>query len=93
MLQDQSGGSLAPAPLAAPNTQITGEMRRDTSAARLSEEDTAFDTDPPHEHEGRWDGRVWAEEELEEFLQMENTSVVQVGKDFFDTDGNFLYRI
>lgn len=93
MLQDQGKGSLAPAALAAPDTQITSEMRRDASAARSREEDTVFDTEPPRDHEERWDGRVWAEEELEEFLEMENTSVVQVGKDFFDSEGNFLYRI
>lgn len=93
MLQDQSGGSLAPVPFAAPNTRITGESRRDASVASWGEEDTNSDTDPPHEHEGRWDGRVWTEEELQEFLEMENTSVVQVGKDFFDADGNLLYRI
>lgn len=93
MLQDQSGGSLAPAPLAASNIQVTGEMGGDASAARSREEDTVFDTEPPHEHEVRWDGRVWTEEELEEFLEMENTSVVQVGKDFFDAEGTFLYRI
>ncbi|XP_075882569.1 neugrin [Nelusetta ayraudi] len=95
MLQDQSVGSLAPVPLAAPNTQTKGETGRDASAARSREEDTISETDTqPHEHEESWDGRVWTEEELEEFLEMENTSpVVQVGKDFFDAEGNFLYSI
>lgn len=93
MLQGQSGGSLAPVPFAAPNTRITGEIGRDASAASWKEKDTISDTDPPHEHEERWDGRVWTEEELQEFLDMKNASVVQIGKDFFDGEGNFLYRI
>lgn len=92
MLQDQSRGSLALAALAAPNTH-TGEMERDASAAKSREEDANFDADPPHEDEERWDGRVWTEEELGEFLEMETTAVVQVGKEFFDAEGIFLYRI
>lgn len=66
-------------------------MGGDASAARSREDDTTFDTEPLHEE--RWDGQVWTEEELEEFLELENTSIVQVGKDFFDAEGNFLYRI
>uniref|UniRef100_A0A3Q4GVA6 Neugrin n=1 Tax=Neolamprologus brichardi TaxID=32507 RepID=A0A3Q4GVA6_NEOBR len=44
--------------------------------------------------EESWDGQVLTEEELEEFVKMEKPSpAVQVGNDFFDADGNFLYRI
>lgn len=93
ILQDQSGGSLAPAVLAAPNAQITGKMGRDTSAATSKQEDTISDIELSHKQEERWDGRVWTEEELEEFLEMKNTKVVQAGKDFYDAEGNFLYRI
>lgn len=92
MLQDQTAGPLAPVPLAGPNTKTKGAIGRVASAA-TSIEDTIFETQP-REHEGSWDGRVWTEDELEEFLEMENTSpVVQVGKDFFDAEGNFLYSI
>ncbi|XP_076022394.1 neugrin [Genypterus blacodes] len=46
------------------------------------------------EEEESWDGQVFTEEELEEFLVTPKPSpAVQVGNDFFDTEGNFLYRI
>lgn len=94
MLQDKSTASLAPAPLTVPNTQIKGEIRKDTSVTRSTEEDTTTDTKLTDQDEASWDGWVWTEEELEEFMDMENSSpVVQVGKDFFDAEGNFLYRI
>lgn len=95
MVQDQSSGPLAPVPLAVPNTQTKGEMGRVAFAARSRENDSISEADQqPHEHEESWDGRVWTEEELEEFLEMEHTPpVIQVGKDFFDAEGNFLYCI
>lgn len=94
MLQDKSAGSLAPARLIVLNTQIKGEIRKDASVARSTEEDTTADTKLTDQEEASWDGLVWTEEELEEFMEMENPSpVVQVGKDFFDAEGNFLYRI
>lgn len=41
-----------------------------------------------------WDGRVFSEEELEELMLCEKFSpVLQNGKEFFDSEGNFLYRI
>ncbi|KAM4562213.1 neugrin [Odontesthes bonariensis] len=41
-----------------------------------------------------WDGQVLTEGELEEYLEMVKPSpAVQVGNDFFDAEGNFLYRI
>lgn len=94
MLQDKSAGSLAPAPLTVLNTQIKGEIRKDALVTRSTEEDTTTDTNLTDQEEASWDGWVWTEEELEEFMEMENPSpVVQVGKDFFDAEGNFLYRI
>ena len=44
--------------------------------------------------EERWDGEVLTESELEELmLTTKPSSAVKVGKDFFDTNGTFLYRI
>ncbi|KAJ8017218.1 hypothetical protein DPEC_G00015520 [Dallia pectoralis] len=41
-----------------------------------------------------WDGKVFSEDELEELMvSMKASSVVQKGAEFFDDDGNFLYRI
>lgn len=94
MLQNQSVRSLTPVSPPASNTQTKGERGQDASVAGSNEDYTASDTEPFNEDDGSWDGRVLTEEELEKFLEMENTSsVVQVGKDFFDTEGNFLYRI
>uniref|UniRef100_A0A1A8HIR5 Neugrin n=1 Tax=Nothobranchius korthausae TaxID=1143690 RepID=A0A1A8HIR5_9TELE len=45
------------------------------------------------EPEDSWDGEVLTEEELKEFLELDNPPVVQVGKDVFDEEGTFLYRI
>uniref|UniRef100_A0A4W5KSV7 Neugrin n=1 Tax=Hucho hucho TaxID=62062 RepID=A0A4W5KSV7_9TELE len=46
------------------------------------------------DQEERWDGRVFLEEELEELMLSSKPSpVVQNGKEFFDSEGNFLYRI
>lgn len=94
MLQDKSTASLTTAPLTVLNTQIKGEIRKDASVTRSTEEDTTTHTKLTDQEESSWDGWVWTEEELEEFMDMENPSpVVQVGKDFFDAEGNFLYRI
>ncbi|KAG7332458.1 hypothetical protein KOW79_004292 [Hemibagrus wyckioides] len=48
------------------------------------------------EDEGEWDGVVFTDEELEELVHTlkENPSVVeQKGREFYDSDGNFLYRV
>lgn len=51
-------------------------------------------TEEDEEEEESWDGQLLTEEELEKLLEMDNPPpVVQVGKDFFDPEGNFLYRI
>ncbi|XP_037126829.1 neugrin [Syngnathus acus] len=40
-----------------------------------------------------WDGQVLSEEELEKFQGTKAEPVLQVGNDFFDCNGHFLYRI
>ncbi|KAM4736994.1 neugrin isoform 1-T3 [Anableps anableps] len=50
-------------------------------------------TDEGEEWEESWDGQLLTEEELEELLEMDKPApVVQVGNNFFDAEGNFLYR-
>lgn len=44
------------------------------------------------EDEG-WDGQVLSEEDIEELITVKVTPVVKEGEEFFDVDGNFLYRI
>lgn len=57
-----------------------------------------FETDAGDEIklEEEWDGVVLTEEELERIAQKvqgKPSSVEQKGREFFDCDGNFLYRI
>uniref|UniRef100_UPI0037E900A8 neugrin n=1 Tax=Semicossyphus pulcher TaxID=241346 RepID=UPI0037E900A8 len=89
MLRDSSDAkSLVPASVLP--TQLRARFSKEdpaqTSSPNLTEED--------EEDEESWDGQVLTEQELEEIMEMEKpSSVVQVGNDFFDEEGNFLYRI
>lgn len=94
MLRGEGSLAKSPAPVAVLHTQLRGDLSKDASVTRSTEEDRTTDTNLTEEDEESWDGRVLTEEELEEFMEMENPSpVVQVGKDFFDAEGSFLYRI
>ncbi|KAL1020831.1 hypothetical protein UPYG_G00005270 [Umbra pygmaea] len=53
-----------------------------------------LETDKEEDQLEEWDGRVFSDQELEELMRSTKpTSVIQMGKDFFDSEGNFLYRI
>ncbi|XP_041655579.1 neugrin [Cheilinus undulatus] len=72
-------------------TEVRAGINRDTTVT--TSETNSVQEDEEEEEEG-WDGTVFTEEELEQYIHMENPSpAVQVGNDFFDTEGNFLYRI
>lgn len=100
MLRDEGSGSLAKSP-AAPVTLLPTQFRpgisKDVPAARPEEEDSISHTNPTEEDEEDeegWDGWLLTEEELEEFIEMEKPHpAMQIGNDFFDAEGNFLYRI
>ncbi|XP_065817851.1 neugrin [Labrus bergylta] len=69
-----------------PKADISKDATVETSGTMLTGDDG--------EDEESWDGQVFTEEELEQYIQMEKPSpVVQVGCDFFDVEGDFLYRI
>lgn len=96
MLRGEDSGSLAHrgAPVTALPTQLRAAFSKDAPMTRSTEEDSSTNTNPTEEDEENWDGAVLTEEQLQEFIEMKKpTSVVQVGKDFFDAEGNFLYRI
>ncbi|CAN9516194.1 unnamed protein product [Ophioblennius macclurei] len=86
-----ASGSLLPAVAAPP------ARRDEASAARAGEDGGVMDAAEEEgevEEEERWDGRVLTEEEVEALMETEGGSeVMQVGTEFFDADGNFLYRI
>uniref|UniRef100_A0AAZ3RVF3 Neugrin n=1 Tax=Oncorhynchus tshawytscha TaxID=74940 RepID=A0AAZ3RVF3_ONCTS len=58
------------------------------------EENVSEKVEEKDDQEERWDGRVFSEEELEELMLSSKPSpVVPNGREFFDSEGNFLYRI
>ncbi|XP_077438616.1 neugrin [Vanacampus margaritifer] len=68
---------------------------RDDAAAMTTwpVQDGSVDDDPAEAEDETWDGRVLSEEELEEFRDVKPASVLQVGNEVFDSNGQFLYRI
>lgn len=60
------------------------EIQQLTESTEVEEEED--------EDEG-WDGQVLSEEDIEVLITVKATPVVKEGEEFFDVDGNFLYRI
>ncbi|XP_034028143.1 neugrin isoform X2 [Thalassophryne amazonica] len=59
--------------------------RADSAAAALEEDGEDGES---------WDGQLFSEEELFEFmLTVKSSPVAQIGSEFFDAEGKFLYRI
>lgn len=89
----QGSASLAERQMSAPAQQLGGHFSNNVSGTELTDLDRSTNRDPAKEEEF-WDGRVFTEGDLEEFMEMEKPSLaVQMGKEFFDAEGNFLYRI
>ncbi|XP_074500670.1 neugrin isoform X2 [Sebastes fasciatus] len=94
-------GSLVKSPAASVTllpSQFRAGVGKDVLVTTRSKvEDSGSNTNPAEEDkedEESWDGRPLTDEELEEFMEMAKPHpVVQVGNDFFDAEGNFLYRI
>ncbi|XP_069545043.1 neugrin [Brachyistius frenatus] len=96
MIRGEGSGSVAKSPVSVTvlPTQFAAVISKDATMMRSTEDNGTTATIPTEEDEESWDGRVLTEEELEEFMKMEKPSpVVQVGNDFFDAEGNFVYRI
>lgn len=95
VMQGKGSASLVTSHTPASLQQLRGDFSNKGSTTALTELDRTTDTDPTEEDEEEcWDGRVLTEDDLEEFMEMEKPSLpVQMGKDFFDAEGNFLYRI
>lgn len=88
----------SPTPVTALPTQFTAGVTRAATVTSSTEEGSHTCTHPPEEDregEESWDGQVLTEEELEELMEIQKVvpPAVQVGKDFFDAEGKFLYRI
>ncbi|XP_038578688.1 neugrin [Micropterus salmoides] len=93
----ESSGLMAnsPAPVTVLPTQFRAGISKDAPVTRGTEENRNTNpTEEDEEDDESWDGLVLTEEDLQEFMEMEKPSpVAQVGNDFFDAEGNFLYRI
>ncbi|KAM7404612.1 hypothetical protein PAMP_011945 [Pampus punctatissimus] len=96
LIQDSASVAKSPAPVAVLPKQFTADIDKDATVT-VRGEDSNTNTNPAEgnkEDEEGWDGQVLSEEELEELMDMKKPSpVVQVGNDFLDAEGNFLYRI
>jgi len=88
-----SGGNAVPSQvLSAVHKQTPALQEQTDSSAKMGmRDDIEFE-----EEEEEWDGVILTEEELEHIAQTllkTPSSVKQKGSDFFDNEGNFLYRI
>ncbi|KAG7520616.1 hypothetical protein JOB18_032849 [Solea senegalensis] len=97
MSQGEPSGSLdkSPVPVTVLPTHFTTGISKDATVTQSTEENNPTKTNSEDNHEDEdWDGQVFTEEQIEEYLQKEKPApVVQVGNEFFDADGNFMYRI
>ncbi|AWP09561.1 putative neugrin isoform 2 [Scophthalmus maximus] len=98
MIRGEGSGSLtkSPAPVTVLPSQLTAGIRKDATVTDTSTEESPTSTNPTEydTEEESWDGLVFTEEQLEEYMAIEKPApVVQVGNDFFDAEGNFIYRI
>ncbi|XP_028264896.1 neugrin isoform X2 [Parambassis ranga] len=91
LIQGEGSGLLVKSPV--PITLVPAPFTADNSINATLKESTEEDPTRDEDEEDSWDGQVLTEEELEQFMEIKSSSVVQVGSEFFDAEGNFLYRI
>ncbi|KAM4678392.1 neugrin isoform 2-T2 [Discoglossus pictus] len=75
---------------------VSARSKRALSSADYSNADQLSSVEGEQKLDDEWDREVLSDGELEEISEngLKNTmKVVQKGREFFDTDGNFLYRI
>ncbi|XP_061910224.1 neugrin [Entelurus aequoreus] len=88
---DNKSLAVASAPVTAPASRFTSASNIDATERTTAGDNSSH---PAEEEEENWDGEVLSEEQIEQVWEMKKPApVVQVGKDFFDGEGNFLYRI
>lgn len=90
-----SGGNIVPSQVLSAVHKLTPALQEqpDPTAKMDMRDDIELEEE---EEEEEWDGVILTEEELEHIaqtLQKKTSSVKQKGSDFFDEEGNFLYRI
>ncbi|XP_026126035.1 neugrin-like [Carassius auratus] len=77
-------------------SQLSTEHKVTSTLHQQPDSKAEVDMSDETELEEEWDGVILTEEELEHIAQTlkeKPSSVEQKGKEFFDTEGNFLYRV
>lgn len=99
-IQEEASRSVARnAPVSVLSTQLSVGVNEDATEMITTEDSpatTPFTPEEELEDEEEWDGLVFTEEQIVEFMELEKKKpapAVQVGSEFFDAEGNFLYRI
>nr|XP_057941541.1 neugrin-like [Doryrhamphus excisus] len=90
---DSKSLAVASSAVAGPTAGWTSGKTKDPPGRTPAGDDTRSNKSNPEEEDGCWRGRVLSEEEMEQWKTDKPPPVVQVGKDFFDGEGGFLYRI
>lgn len=96
IVRDKSSGLLVKSSTAvtALPSKLTAFTSNESTVMTSSPEATNSDPVEGREDEDSWDGQLLSEAELEGFFGMEYPPLpMQVGNEFFDAEGNFLYRI
>ncbi|XP_061827937.1 neugrin [Nerophis lumbriciformis] len=87
---DNKSLAVASAPVTAPS-RFNSASNKDATEKTTAGDNSSH---PAEEEEENWDGKVLSEEQIAQIWEMKKPApAVQVGKDFFDGEGNFLYRI
>lgn len=90
---DSLGALTLPSPRSPVWSSVTPqEVQTERQSSLNQEEEEGVE----EEEEDSWDGQVLSDQELEELARThpeQNCQVVQKGQEFFDSAGNFLYRI
>ncbi|XP_072770117.1 LOW QUALITY PROTEIN: neugrin-like [Nerophis lumbriciformis] len=87
---DNKSLAVASAPVTAPS-RFNSASNKDATEKTTAGDNSSH---PAEEEEENWDGEVLSEEQIAQIWEMKKPApALQVGKDFFDGEGNFLYRI
>lgn len=93
---DTLGALTLPSPRSPVWSSVTPQEVQTERQSSLNQEEEQGVEEEEEEEEDSWDGQVLSDQELEELARThpeQNCQVVQKGQEFFDSAGNFLYRI
>lgn len=91
-----SGGNVVPSQVLSAVHKLTPALQEQLDSTAKMDMRDDIELEEEEEEEEEWDGVILTEEELEHItqtLQKKPSPVKQMGSEFFDSEGNFLYRI